>query len=424
MSLNEETRARAATLNFATPQGPGNAARLPIAWPEGTGGDEFLDEVRRIIKSGQLTNGPRVRQFEELAAGYLGVRHCVAVSSCTAGLLLTLQALGLRGEVILPSFTFHATAHSVLWNGLKPVFADCDEQTFCIDPAAVHDKLSPATAAILAVHMFGCPAPVGELEKLSMNRGIPLVYDAAHAFGSKSNGAHIGTFGVAEVFSFSPTKLIVAAEGGLVATNDTTLAKRLQAARNYGDLGDGNPCVLGLNARMSEFHAALACAGFGSLESRIKRRNEVRFQYIRRLEHVPGVSFQKIDADSRSACKDMALLINERVFGASRDSLLTFLREQGIEARRYFCPPVHRQSLYSHIWDGRPLPITECVSSRILNVPIYSSLTDQDVNRVCDSIACAHELAQDGGQKPVLALQASSFSPCLTETTPALQVKI
>src|SRR5580693_6176004 len=137
--------------------------RVPIVSPEGLPGEEFLRDVRKILDSRQLTNATFVRQFEEAAEEYLGVAHCVAVSSCTAGLVLTLQALELQGEVILPSFTFHATAHSVLWNGLKPVFADCDPETFCIDPHAVKHQVSPDTAAILAVHLFGNPASIVEL---------------------------------------------------------------------------------------------------------------------------------------------------------------------------------------------------------------------------------------------------------------------
>jgi dTDP-4-amino-4,6-dideoxygalactose transaminase len=371
---------------------PTSGNRLPIASPEGLPGQEFLEDVRKILAGRQLTNGARVRQLEEVAAAYLGVPDCVAVSSCTAGLLLVFRVLELQGEVILPSFTFHATAHSLLWNGLKPVFADCDERTFCIDPDAVRTKLSPATAGIVAVHIFGCPAPVDELEEISTGRGIPLICDAAHAFGSSLGARRVGAFGAAEVFSFSPTKVLIAGEGGLIATRDRALARRLRAARNYGDTGDGNPQVLGLNARMSEFHAALALSGVSGLEARIARRNEIRARYLRRLEAVDGLAFQEIPEQAYSTCKDMAVLVDPVAFGASRDWLLTFLQEQGIEARRYFWPPVHRQELYRQVWDGGPLPATDRVSECILDLPIYSSLHDEDVDRVCDAIVRAHRL--------------------------------
>src|ERR1700688_2991064 len=177
---------------------------LPIVDPEGVPGTEFLEEVRGILASKQLTNGAYVRKFEEAAAEYLGVAHCVAVSSCTAGLLLVLKALDLRGEVVLPSFTFHATAHAVVWNGLTPVFADCDARTFCVAPEAVRAQVSNATSSILAVHLFGNPAAIEELEEIAAGLRIPLIFDAAHAFGSRSHGKHIGRFGTAGVFSFLP----------------------------------------------------------------------------------------------------------------------------------------------------------------------------------------------------------------------------
>jgi dTDP-4-amino-4,6-dideoxygalactose transaminase len=367
--------------------------RLPIVSPEGLPGEEFLRDVRKILSSRQLTNATFVRQFEEAAEQYLGVPHCVAVSSCTAGLVLTLQALGLRGEVILPSFTFHASAHSLLWNGLKPVFADCDPETFCLNPHAVKLQMSPNTSAVLAVHLFGNPASIVELQTIASDASIPLVFDAAHAFGSDTNNKRIGNFGVAEVFSFSPTKLLVAGEGGMIATRDAELARKLRFARNYGDSGNYDPELSGLNARMSEFHAALALRGLDRLDARIDRRNRIRLNYERRLRTIPGVSFQRISSGNWSSCKDFAVLIDEAGFGKSRDWLFSALERENIQVRRYFYPPVHRQMLYREIWDKRGLPVTESISERILNLPIYSTLSDENVEKVCDAILRCHEFA-------------------------------
>lgn len=367
---------------------------LPIVSPEGLDGEGFIADARKILASERLTNGKHVRGFEEAVGAYLGVPECVAVSSCTAGLVLVLAALNLQGEVVLPSFTFHATAHAVAWNRLKPVFVDCEPDTFCVSPEAVRERISPETAAILAVHMFGNPASVGELQAIADRAGIPLVYDSAHAFGSKAGDTHIGTFGAAEVFSFSPTKLVVAGEGGLVAAHDAKLAERLRAARNYGDAGDSDPEIRGLNARMSEFHAALALRGLEGLDERIARRNQIRLHYEARLGPIPGVSFQQIRPGNRSSCKDFQILVDARAFGRSRDWLQDFLRQENIEARRYFWPPVHRQKLYRAAWDGRPLPVTDCISNSVLNLPIYSSLRDDQVDAVCDAILRAAEIAE------------------------------
>jgi dTDP-4-amino-4,6-dideoxygalactose transaminase len=370
------------------------AQRLPIVSPEGLPGEDFVRDIRKIIGSRQLTNGSFVIEFESMAAAFLGVPHCVAVSSCTSGLTLTLRALDLKGEVILPSFTFHATAHSVVWNGFKPVFADCDPQSFCISPASVRERLSPDTAAILAVHVFGNPANVSELKEIAAGAQVPLIYDSAHAFGSKINQTHVGTFGVAEVFSFSPTKLLVAGEGGLVATHDADLARRLRAARNYGDAGNSDPELAGMNARMSELHAALALRGLDGIEMRIGRRNEVRLHYEERLKEIPGLSFQRIPSGNRSSCKDFQVLVDEAAFGRPRDWLFDALRKENIEVRRYFSPPVHLQKLYRSVWDGRPLPVTERISDSVVSLPIYSALHDEDVAKVCDAIERVHQFAK------------------------------
>lgn len=371
--------------------------RLPIVSPEGLPMLELVHDIKAILVSRQLTNGARVREFEEAAAAFLGVPHCVAVSSCTAGLLLTLRALNLQGEVILPSFTFHVTAHSVVWNGLKPVFADCEPDTFCVSPEAVRSQLTPRTAAILAVHMYGHPIDIPKLEAIASDQGIPLICDAAHAFGSEFRGKKIGSVGTAEIFSFSPTKLLVAGEGGLVATRDEALARQLRAGRNYGDSGTYDPDMLGMNARMSEFHAALARRGLDGIEERIERRNQIRIRYERRLMSVPGLSFQQIRPGYRTTCKDFSVLVDEAAFGAPREWAFQALQRENIEVKRYFWPPVHRQKLYREVWDQRPLPITDSVSDRVLSLPIYSSLDAASVERVCDAIERIHEFASKNG---------------------------
>jgi dTDP-4-amino-4,6-dideoxygalactose transaminase len=367
---------------------------LPIVDPEGLPGAEFLEDVQNILRSKQLTNGARVREFEDAAAAYLDVPYCVAVSSCTSGLLLVLRVLRLQGEVILPSFTFHATAHAIAWNGLTPVFADCHAQTFCIDPEALRRQLSPQTAALMAVHIFGNPAAVRELEEIASEKNIPLFFDAAHAFGSHSNGKPVGGFGTAEVFSFSPTKLVVAGEGGLVTTRDAQLAQRLRAARNYGDAGNYDPEIRGVNARMSELHAALALHSLQGVNARIARRNEIRTRYGKNLNGIPGIRFQQVAGDDLSTFKDFSLLIEEESFGLSRDELLAALHRHNIDARKYFSPPVHQQSLYRQMWDRRPLPVTEMISNGVVSLPIYSSLTDEAVDKVCDAISDSHRHGQ------------------------------
>jgi dTDP-4-amino-4,6-dideoxygalactose transaminase len=270
------------------------------------------------------------------------------------------------------------------------VFADCDAKTFCVAPKAVRAQISSRTAAILAVHLFGNPAAVKELEDIAAELGIPLVFDAAHAFGTVSHGKRVGGFGTAEVFSFSPTKLVVAGEGGLIATREARLAEKLRAARNYGDAGNYDPEILGVNARMSEIHAAMALHGLAGLDARIERRNEIRTRYEWNLRDVAGLRFQKVSDGGHSAFKDFSVIVDERDFGHSRDWLVESLHRENIQARKYFWPPVHRQKLYSAMWDGRPLPVTDMISDGVASLPIYSSLRDESVDKVCEVIRRAH----------------------------------
>lgn len=352
-----------------------------------------LGEVVRLYeqayKDGLLTNSNLVARLEGAARERLGVRHAVAVSSCTSGLLLTLKALGVRGRVILPSFTFFATGLAVLWNGLRPVFADCLESTWNLDPEDAGRRIDGGTGALIGVHLYGNPCQVEALERLAARTGLKLVFDGAHALGSLYQGKPLGGFGDAEVFSLSPTKLLVAGEGGLVATNDSTLARLIRLGRNYGDGGDYDPELPGLNARMSEFHAALALEGWELLEEKVRRHNQIAAHYDRLLQAQPGLSLQQVRRGDRSSFKDYSVLVDPAVYAGGRDLVGSRLLGCGIETKRYFHPPLHRQKIFREYFDpqGDALPVTERVSSRVLSLPIYATLADEVVERIAEAIA-------------------------------------
>ena len=221
-----------------TGSGPVFPAGLPLARPGVADPARVAADVEAILRSGVLTDGPYVRRLEEETAAYLGVRHCIAVASCTTGLMLVLRASELSGDVIVPSFTFAATVHAVDWNGLRPSFADIDPGPLTLSPSSVEQAIGVHTSAILATHIYGTPCDVEGLREVAERNGLRLFFDAAHAFGSTHGGTKVGGFGDAEVFSFSPTKVVVAAEGGLIATNDDLLAERCRIGRNYGNPGD------------------------------------------------------------------------------------------------------------------------------------------------------------------------------------------
>ena len=354
-------------------------------------------EYQSAYRNGVLTNASLVCRLEAAVAERLGVKHCVAVSSCTSGLMMVLRALGLTGEVILPSFTFFATGHSVLWNGLKPVFADCDPYTWNVSAADVERKITADTSAILAVHMYGNPCDIAKLEAIARRRNLKLIFDAAHAFGTQYRGVPTGSFGDAEVFSLSPTKLLVAGEGGLVTTNEPKLAAAVRAMRNYGDVGAYDPKWLGLNARMTEFNAAMALAGLPLVKAKVQRRNQIAQMYTEKLSRLPGVCFQKTHPGDIDTYKDYSVLVIPEITGVTRDQLAESLRAQNIETKKYFYPPLHQQYLYSsfHEFGATDLAQTEHVANNVLSLPIYESLPDETICIIADTFERIVRLARD-----------------------------
>jgi dTDP-4-amino-4,6-dideoxygalactose transaminase len=363
------------------------AERLPLVRPSVPEIETLQHDLAKILGSGVLTDGGYVREFEDRSARYLGVRHCVAVASCTAGLMLLLRAAELSGDVVVPSFTFAATAHAVHWNGLRPVFADIDGSTLTLSPDAVAETVRVRTSAILATHTYGTPCDVERLESVAAANGLRLFFDAAHAFGSRRSGVAIGGFGDAEVFSLSPTKVLTAGEGGVIATNDDVIAQRCRIGRDYGNPGDYDCRFVGLNARMSEIHAAFALRSLETLEDRIARRNELARMYRSSIGTIAGIGFAEVAPHDRSTYKDFALLVDPEIFGSEAPWLATALAAEGVETRRYFSPPVHLMRAYRGLPPSLPLPNTELASARILCLPMWSDMTADQIERVALAIA-------------------------------------
>jgi dTDP-4-amino-4,6-dideoxygalactose transaminase len=361
---------------------------LPLARPAIADPSKVTDAAAEILASGVLTNGPYVRQLEERAAEYLGVRHCVAVCSCTAGLMLVLRASGLSGDVVLPSFTFSASAHAVVWNGLRPLFADIRPADLLLDPAAVARSAGVRTSAILATHTYGTPCDTETLGRIARRNGIRLFFDAAHAFGSRRGDRMVGGFGDAEVFSLSPTKVLIAGEGGIIATNDDSLAERCRVGRDYGNPGDYDTRFVGLNARMSELHAATALASFDDLEERIGRRNQLAERYRKVLAGLPGIDFPAVAEGDRSTYKDLTILIDAERFGMDATKVAAALAAEGIQTRRYYAPPVHRQRAYRWVGPANgALPETDRAAARVLTLPLWTGMADEQVDGVAAAMA-------------------------------------
>lgn len=368
---------------------------VPLTRPTVRVGQEFYEEVRRVLGGCMLTNAATVERFEKAAARHLGVKHAVAVSSATCGLMLVFRAMDLGGEVVLPSFTFSATGHALLWNGLHPRFVDVFRETFNLDIQQVEAAITARTKAILAVHVFGNPCPGPALETLAARHRLRLVFDAAHAFGSLCEGRKVGAFGDAEVFSLSPTKLVVAGEGGLVTTDDDELARLVRIGRNYGNPGDYNCAFPGLSARMSEINALLALSSLEFLEAHVERRNQLGRLYRSLLGDLPGLSFQATPPNCRTTYKDFAILVDAASFGMTREHLRVALEVENIATRPYFDPPLHQQGAYERFWrDDTPLPATERISRNVLCLPMFSHMEEETVERVCGAIRKIHRHAE------------------------------
>jgi dTDP-4-amino-4,6-dideoxygalactose transaminase len=371
---------------------PAFPEKLPLARPliEDVGG--LAAHLAEILASGVLTNGPTVRALEEAVARRLGVDHVVAVANATAGLMLVYQALEATGRVVLPSFTFAASAHAVVWAGGRPVFADVDPARLSLDPADAATLLDGASA-LSATHLYGAPAQVEQLAGVAEAAGVPLVFDAAHALGSRRAGTPVGGFGTAEVFSLSPTKVAFAGEGGLVTTSRADVAEAVRLGRDYGNPGDYDCAFPGLNARMSELHAAVGLASLRWLDERIARRAELVAAFRAGLAGLPGLSYPALDPGDTTTYKDLTVLVEPGAFGLSAAELAVVLKAEGIDTRRYYAPPIHRQKAYAAGAGQRELPNTERAAERVLTVPLSSHLPERAMRAVADAILRAAEHA-------------------------------
>jgi dTDP-4-amino-4,6-dideoxygalactose transaminase len=372
------------------------AGRIKLIRPVLPSLEEIQPGIEAMLRTGMVTKGSLLREFEQAVADHLNVRHAIGVSSCTTGLMLTCRCLGLTGDVVVPSFTFMATISALVWAGLRPVFADVDIDTATLDPEAVESAITPETSAILAVHNFGNPADIDALQAIADRHNLKLMFDAAHGFGARYRGLPVGSQGDAQAFSLSPTKLLIAGEGGIVATNDDALADRLRAGREYGNAGNYDSAFAGMNGRMAEFNALLGLAGLARLPEAAARRNEVAALYRAELSDVPGVGFQEVRAGNQSSYKDFSITIDAEAFGMDRDALTLALQVEQIETRAYYDPPAHRQTAYQSYYDGTPLPATDALAAASLSLPIWSDMDDETVRTVSAAIQRAHRHARSG----------------------------
>lgn len=358
---------------------------IPITRPELPPLEEYTALLEEIWASRMLSNfGPMAQRLEAMTADYLGVPTRVVVSG-DIGLMITIAAMDIpRGSACLvPSFTFNSTINAVLWNGLRPVFVDIDPATFTMDPEDARAAAEEAgdVGLVVATHVFGNPADADGLRAVADANGAKLLFDAAHGYGASRDGVKVGGLGDAEVFSLSGTKPVTTAEGGLIATRDEGLLERISLLRGYGFYGDYNSKMVGVNGKMSELHAALGLLTMARIEEALRVREAHIDRYVSSLGEAPGLTYQVVRPIDRSTYKDLAIVFAAKVI---RDRVERALSDAHIQTKRYFRPCHQMDAFAPH--HTRKLPVTEATYARILCIPLYESISDEEISLVSDTM--------------------------------------
>lgn len=352
---------------------------VPLMRPNLPPRERFAEVVADVFETRMLSNFSKYSQLlEARASSALGHPGVQCVSSCDIGLALAWKALECpAGEVVVPSFTFCSTANALRWNALEPVFADVDPETYCIDVNDVRRLITRWTVGICAVHAFGLPADIEPLQQLAAERGLKLVFDAAHGLGGRYRGAALGPFGDASVFSMSGTKLVTSGEGGLATFRNPEAADRFSHLRAYGFKGDYNCRYIGLNGKLSELNAALGWLSLAMIDDALTRRQAQVEHYRRALDGCAGVAWQATPPDRLHGYKDLALRFRT---GEERATVERALQAAGVMTKRYFFP-VHRMEAYRP-FARRPLPVTESLYDRLLCVPLFHDLSFERIDEI------------------------------------------
>ena len=357
--------------------------------------DVFMKRMNTMLDCRWFSNdGPMVREFEHRIASMVGVRHCVAMCNATVALEIAVRALDLKGEIIVPAYTFVATAHALQWQEITPVFADVDPLTHNIDVESIERLITPRTSAIVGVHLWGRACNTQAIEALAARRGLQVLYDAAHAFGCSHNGRMIGSFGACEVFSFHATKFLNSLEGGAVVTNDDALADRLRLMRNFGFAGFDNVVYLGVNGKMNEASAAMGLTSLESISEIIEVNRANHETYCHELRGLPGVSVIHYPANEQNNFHYVVLDVDPDEAPLTRDEIVSVLHAENVLARKYFWPGVHRLEPYRSLQPNASLhlPVTERVAARVLVLPTGQAVNSVTAKKVSAIIrdACAN----------------------------------
>lgn len=348
---------------------------------------EYIDEIRDIWDSHWLTNmGVKHEELRSELKKYLGVEDIELFTNGHMSLELTLQALNLQGEVITSPYTFASTTHAIVRNGLIPVFCDINPDTFTIDASKIEALITDRTCAIIPVHVYGNICDIEEIQRIAKKYELKVIYDAAHTFGETYKGKGIGSFGDVSCFSFHATKVFNTIEGGAACFKDEHFGQMIKDLKNFGIHGPESVQNVGANAKMNEFCAAMGLCNLRHVDEEIAKRKKVVDEYRNRLEGVEGFKLNIIQPSVKANYAYFPVIIEPKIFGASRNEVFNKLAENDICARKYFYPLTNTFECFHGKYDVTKTPVALAISKRILTLPLYADLPLEDVDRICDII--------------------------------------
>lgn len=351
--------------------------------------EEFIPMLQDIWNRKWLTNNGHYHQeLEKALAEYLGVKYISLFTNGTLPLITALQAMKITGEVITTPYSFVATTHSIWWNGLKPVFVDVEEETGNIDPEKIEAAITPHTTAIMPVHVYGTPCNMKRIQEIADIYGLKVIYDAAHAFGVRTNGESVLNAGDMSTLSFHATKVYNTIEGGALICHDEATKKRIDYLKNFGFAGETTVVAPGINSKMDEVRAAYGLLNLRQVDDAIANRKAIAQKYREALKDVAGIRFLKDIEGVRHNYAYFPIFIDEHAYGMSRDALYAKLKEHDIFGRRYFYPLISTFSAYKGLDSANPanLPIAHKLADQVLCLPMFADLDDEGVKRIIDVI--------------------------------------
>lgn len=347
---------------------------------------EYTKQLQDIWASQWISNnGSKHQLFERKIRNVLKVPHVSIFNNGTIALLTAIKALKLTGEVITTPFTFPATPHCLTWNDITPVFCDIDPVTMNIDADKIESLITPRTTGILGVHVFGTPCEVDRIQKIAHKYKLKVIYDAAHAFGTKINNIGIGNFGDVTMFSFHPTKLFHSGEGGALTCKDKSLKEKVELLKNFGIKGPEAIVDVGINGKMNELQAALGLIVLNYIDGERRKRKQLYDTYIRCLKPVPGITVLEHPRHIQSSYQYFVIRIDEKQFGKSRDYVCKQLKKYNVFTRKYFSPLCSEYPHYKQLSSSKKshLPVANKVATEVLSMPFYGGLSMRDIEKIC-----------------------------------------